>query len=213
MSELVVAVTRNGLGDFWSFECWQDAWDHALIQYGDVILQRKEDITKQYMRHELPDLIRRVVGDKTQQARIYQGFSSGDDSNSLSLLWSHVRSASSPAPTDPAFICNQVRIDRNTPTNRNPRGTTMTTTAAPKAKKESTGPRPPKYNPESKITLLKDKDGKQYDKDNNPKRPGSSSHGRFAAYVNGMTVKAANDAGITSADLDNDTKKGFISVA
>ena len=46
----------------------------------------------------------------------------------------------------------------------------------------------------------------------NPKREGSKAHGRFAAYVDGMTVGAALDAGVTTPDLVYDSKHGFISI-
>jgi hypothetical protein len=46
----------------------------------------------------------------------------------------------------------------------------------------------------------------------NPKRPSSKSYGRFALYVNGMTVKAALDAGVLTPDLAWDSKHGFITI-
>lgn len=65
----------------------------------------------------------------------------------------------------------------------------------------------------AKITFGKDKESKSYGKDNNPKRAGSASHGKFAKYVDGMTVQQAVDAGMTGADLTWDTKHGFIKIA
>lgn len=46
----------------------------------------------------------------------------------------------------------------------------------------------------------------------NPKREGSKAHGRFAAYVDGATVGATLDAGVTTPDLVYDAKHGFISI-
>jgi len=48
--------------------------------------------------------------------------------------------------------------------------------------------------------------------DYNPKRAGSSSHKRFEAYEDGMTVDEAQKAGITAGDLLWDTKHGFIEI-
>lgn len=48
--------------------------------------------------------------------------------------------------------------------------------------------------------------------DKNPKREGSAAHGRFALYVDGMTVGEALEAGVTSGDLQYDTAKGFITI-
>lgn len=210
MSDAVVAITRNGLGDLWSFETVQDVWDHALIQYGDVVLERKEDILRMYMPHEVLPFAQRICEDEEALVRVEQMLRTGLTDSALSILWAGVRRLARPAPTDPAFICNQVRIDRRTPTDRSSRGKTMdtTTTEAPKAKE----PKAPKYSPTAKITMGKDKDGKSYGADNNPKRAGSASATRFAAYKSGMTVEAALAAGITTADLDHDSKKGFISV-
>ena len=73
--------------------------------------------------------------------------------------------------------------------------------------------REPKYQPDAKITLLKDKEGATYGPDNNPKRAGTESANRFALYKNGMTVKDALDAGVRSADIDWDVKHEFIKVA
>lgn len=48
--------------------------------------------------------------------------------------------------------------------------------------------------------------------DYNPKRAGSSSHGRFEKYEDGMTVEDAQKAGISAGDLLWDTKHGFIEI-
>jgi hypothetical protein len=47
----------------------------------------------------------------------------------------------------------------------------------------------------------------------NPKRQGSASYDRFAAYKDGMTVKDAVAAGVLYADLSWDVGHGFISVS
>jgi hypothetical protein len=89
---------------------------------------------------------------------------------------------------------------------------TATSAAAAAEAPKRAIPRDPKFSETSIITLLKDKDEKQFGADHNPKKPGSASFDRFARYVDGMTVKAAKEAGIQNGDLDNDVKKGFIDI-
>ena len=88
------------------------------------------------------------------------------------------------------------------------------TESAPAAEetKKAPPPREPKFPDSKKITMLKDKEGKTFGKEYNPKKPGSASFDRFSRYVDGMTVKQALDAGILRGDLDHDSKKSFISV-
>jgi hypothetical protein len=74
--------------------------------------------------------------------------------------------------------------------------------AAPTAEKEKKF-RLRNFKPDQVIKVLAEK---------NPKRAGSATAGRFELYENGMTVEAALAAGITTADLDYDNKKGFISI-
>jgi hypothetical protein len=60
-----------------------------------------------------------------------------------------------------------------------------------------------KYPATAVITLLAEK---------NPKREGSASHARFAAYVTGQTVAEALAAGLTTGDFHHDVDHGFISI-
>ena len=62
------------------------------------------------------------------------------------------------------------------------------------------------------IRMKTDKDGKHYGPKNNPKREGSSASERFAKYREGMTVKAAKEAGITASDVRYDSDHGYIEV-
>lgn len=68
------------------------------------------------------------------------------------------------------------------------------------------------YDPTSKISFGKDKEGKLYGKDNNPKRAGSAAHGRFALYKDGQTIAEAKEAGVTAGDINWDAKQGFIKI-
>lgn len=46
----------------------------------------------------------------------------------------------------------------------------------------------------------------------NPKRPGTASHTRFAAYKVGMTIAEAIKAGVTRADVRWDMARDFITL-
>ncbi len=48
--------------------------------------------------------------------------------------------------------------------------------------------------------------------DDNPKRPGSRSHGEFALYKTGMTVSEYLAAGGSRAGINWDAERGFIAV-
>ena len=97
-----------------------------------------------------------------------------------------------------------------------PESVTETDPPAPaveKKEKAPAGPKAPKGTElNSVIHFLKDKDGKSYGPDHNPKRPGTAGHQRFALYTDGMTVSEALAAGIWGADISWDLGKGFISV-
>lgn len=71
---------------------------------------------------------------------------------------------------------------------------------APKAKREG---RSDKYPATAVIDLLAA---------TNPKREGSASHARFAAYASGQTVAEALAAGLTTGDFHHDVAHGFISI-
>jgi hypothetical protein len=56
-----------------------------------------------------------------------------------------------------------------------------------------------------------DKAGNKYGPDNNPKKVGTKTHGRFGTlYQDGMTIQQAMDAGLPTADLVYDRDHGFI---
>lgn len=70
---------------------------------------------------------------------------------------------------------------------------------APRAPSERGG----KYPATAVITLLAE---------SNPKREGSASHARFAAYATGQTVAEALAAGLTTGDFHHDVEHGFVSI-
>jgi len=72
-----------------------------------------------------------------------------------------------------------------------------------KAKDATKARRGAKFSGDAKITLLR--------KDN-PKRPGTATHGRYKFYKTGMTVSQFIAAGGKSVDLPWDQERGFISI-
>ena len=61
-----------------------------------------------------------------------------------------------------------------------------------------------KYKPDQKITLLVKE---------NPKRKGSAAYKRYEKYKSGMSVEAAQEAGMKAINLDRDVSRGFIKIA
>lgn len=236
----VVAVTRNGLGDMWLFDSWSEADQHPIVQYGDVIVTGPEGILTQYTRLEIPDLLTRL-GDAGFRSEVLMSAASPlgwaeTMARRTPRMWDMMCALAARPPEDAAEIISVVRRDRKISiTERNVRGRkTMNdqtnteekvaadTAKAKKAAKASKEPKEPKekkepttvggFNLTAKITLLCDKDGKPYGPDNNPKRPGSATHERFAKYQNGQTVKEAYLAGVAAGDFGYDVQKQFIKI-
>lgn len=99
---------------------------------------------------------------------------------------------------------------------------TPAATPAATVEKKLAGPRGPAgISLEAKITLGEQtvkEEGKPdrqvpYGKANNPKREGTKAAARFETYKNGMTVKAALEAGHKPRHIVKDKNKGYIVVA
>ena len=72
-----------------------------------------------------------------------------------------------------------------------------------------------KFDENSVIKFGKDSEGKVYGPQPdgsfyNAKRAGSGASARFAKMKDGMTVKEALESGVTRADLNWDSKQGFV---
>lgn len=187
------------------------------MQYGDALLTSPETVVSQYNRlewNELRSLAGLPAALLPTTPREWRMFA---ELQAESLLDELTKRAIRP-PTDSQQICDIVSQDRK-------KGTIM-------AKKKDTAPadatttvegstttsnlpaqaRGPKNVPaDAIITMGKDKDGKDYGPDNNPKKVGSKTHGRFAAYATGMTITEALATGLTTADLVYDAAHGFVS--
>lgn len=231
-----IAITRDGRGDLWAFGSFTEADQHPIVQYGDPIIEGHKCLTKKVPIGKIPQLMLRL-GSAELAERAANILSATRNLpydhrvirfNEVShVFWAHMVSCAKAAPQDPTTIVNLIRRDRKlsieeskmndvtteTPTTEAPVKAAKAPKAPkePKAPKAPAEPKAPKYPLDAKIKMLADKDGKPYGKDNNPKRPGSSSHDRFAHYVDGMSVEEALK-GVKTADIDWDVAKGFIQV-
>lgn len=216
------------MGDWFLFGSHAEADQHPLVQYGDVICEGADKIEKNWTHLDLPDLLR-TLGDETFRADFLREVHAIGVLNWITVLdrhrrriWAAMLAKCSPPPSDPAEICNLVRRDRilsikeKRPMAKEATTATAenTAAAAPAAERKAPTPpvREPKFKNDMTITLLADKNGNAFGKDNNPKRQGSKSAERFALYTNGMTVEQALAAGLSRADMEHDTKHNFISI-
>lgn len=232
---VVVAITRQGLGDIYAFKTFTEADEHPLVQFGDAIIKDADDIVSQYNWLEMPALGKRLglvsnVDETIARLRELDVVVRKQRMKEAAVeLWKKLQAAALPPPGDPSDICKQVTKDRRTTKSKEfimAKGkkkvenqvdeiTEGAEGAAPAEKK--TRSRQKKYSDGAVIHLLNDKEGKQYGPENNPKRAGSASAERFSHYRDGMTFRElldsfGEDAAKVSDDLAWDIKKGFISV-
>lgn len=216
-----VAITRGGYGDAWLLESFDEADNHPLVQYGDVMISEPRDVLKQYSILDLHRLIE-IIDDPDLSETVLASISRVTTGSFMSYqvavhaekIFRALVRVAVPVLTDPSDICEKVRADRIMyKEERHTMAKAKTTKKTPDAKPVKKAPRPPAFPPDATITMLKDKDGNVYGGKNNPKRDGSKSHARFAFYKNGMSVKKFIDAGGNIADLRNDVSKNYISVS
>ena len=210
-----IVVTRNGQGAVYSFPDKKAARLHPLTQAYDVSAADSSELAMQYGRGEAELLVRFAEGrDRSRLIDALEVWKSEPIRRELpfeirNLLWTtHARVAQTP-PSDPAAILRLIEEDRRavesqklrprsdsaTPGEETPSRKTRSTDMTEAAAKRT------RINENSTIKILAD---------SNPKRGKSAD--RFALYKDGMTVKAAKEAGVTAADITYDTNKGFISV-
>jgi hypothetical protein len=219
-----VAVARGGWGSVWRFASRREAFVHPLVQYGDPIMDRPEDVLANYPTIEWARLCRlaRVSAPApdpswshvrgTQHRREW-----------AQTVWEGLLRVAQDPPTDCAEVCRIVRQDRThyhtgdsdmakrqAAEKTAPASTAHEAAPPAEASVKNRGPRGVPID--AVIHLLEDKDGKKFGPHHNPKKPGSKTHERFAQYVDGMTIAQALELGITSADLVYDVGKSFISI-
>ena len=230
----VFAVTRAGQGRVFEFKTVLLADQHPLVQYGDPIISKSSELRSCLTMLECAKLADQIGnGNLAKDIRSCAKDNKFAVTRLMSDLWESFVQAKLAPPSDPEEVLRIIVADRiatrRTGVVMRPRGEfemseneineanagneTEAAAAAATEKKNRPIPKDPKYAGTSIISLNKDSEGKQYGADHNPKKPGSASHERFAKYVDGMTVAAAKEAGLLNGDLDNDVKKGFISIA
>ena len=213
-----VLVTAGGWGDLWVFQTRNDAYMSPLYQYGDSLLTRPEDVCDQYNWLEW-DRLRSKAGLGWIVATAMDPYHVRvlKETEAPKILEALTQRAH-PAPTDPAEICRRIVEDRRrlgTVAKRKENVQMPTEAVAPKAEKGSNLPVPvrgPKdVSQDATISFGVDKEGNFYGPEvNNPKKEGSKTRTRFALYREGMTIKQALEAGITTADLVYDRDHGFV---
>jgi len=214
-----IAITRDGGGELWLFDTFEEADRHPLIQVTDPVIAGSEGIVKKLPVAGLPRLMRRI-GDEEVAKKLDEALARAESyteavvfTKEYSLdMWRAMMNVARRPPDAPQEICDRVRRDRElgieearamdnaTPTNVKSEQTGKAEKKAPRSGLDKT----------KKIELQKDGEGNKFGKENNPKRAGSASAERFALYKDGMTVEEALNAGVTSTDINHDVGKGFI---
>jgi hypothetical protein len=211
-----LVVTCQGWGDVWSHNSRTEAWLHPLTQYGDAIMECEDDVIQEYNSLEWNSLANKVGVEltgyqKSSLSGAYIREARQVVTNTAGTIWNALLGVAVPILEDAEQICNQITIDRRRSTVAKKVVVKAEGAAETVEKKEKTGA--PRGRPmDATIHMLRDKSGKHYGADNNPKKAGSNGGIRFAMYVDGMTVEAAIKKGIWTQDISWDIDKGFIEV-
>lgn len=232
-----VVVTRNGNGGAWLFGSAEEARLHPVVQSWDVMAESATALLFAYGRAECRRLA--SMGPKGPVGAVIAG-AMGDWSvrdchetraeaiRAATQVWEYLVRMSKRPPRDPAEIVSVIREDRRAVEGRVivmrsgtarseeyvvSKGSKSEREKAPaksedsgeeketKAVVDKSGDRRPRISDESVITVVSEK---------NPKREGSKSFHRFAAYRDGMTVKEAKEAGVLAGDVAYDLGHGYI---
>lgn len=221
-----VAVTCWGWGDVWGFESPEDARLHPLVDTCDIIVTSAEDVARFWNHLFLPRFCLEVLGDRAASDRAKERITSAASDSVRTLvmgdlsrsIWSELLGRAGVPPSDPRAICDMITRDRRRTDEWHRRedarrsSVTQAQTQTPAAGAAAAPKTVGGFAPTAKITLGKDKEGKAYGKDNNPKRAGSASATLFEKYKDGMAVEQAAAAGVTAAALKWDSEHDFIKV-
>lgn len=212
-----VAITRWGAGDLWVFDTPGDAFLHPLIQYGDPVMSRPEDLGDHYNRLDWNTLLALAGLDLYRGPPLSLGAWRNLREAQSGRIWDALLQRAQPAPTDPAEICRRITEDRRQGrmARKNKDAPVEAIPAAhPTAERGNLPPavRGPKGIPhEAVIRFGTDKEGKPFhSQHNNPKKEGTGAHRKFSMYRDGMTVAQALDEGIPTGDLKYDSEHGYI---
>lgn len=220
-----VAVDTGGFGNVWGFRSRGDAYLNVLVQYGDALLTSAEDVLSEYNHSDWPAIYRIATG-ALPPPELLARIQSSDwrvrrnaMRDTAQTIWGGLLAKAKSPPSDFQQVCELVARARRTDhmaAKKNASGekTEAKTADATEAKKAPAEPkfRGPKGAGPNDTIHFGAKDGKSYGPDNCPKRPGSNAAKMWALYTDGMTVKSALDAGISSEDIAWNIDKGFITL-
>lgn len=213
-----IVVTGQGWGAIWKFDSLVEAQVHPQVRDGDAVMDNFSHMLRDYNSLEFPKLMRRLHVEgasavdtalrssaPTRQREIMR--------DNASRVWDALLVIADTPPHNPEkerLMTEAKKVAE--------KKTTEIKAAKPaavaKEPKAPAGPRAPKgYGLEDKIHFGKNAEGKAYGPGNNPKRPNSGSHTRFALYKDGQTIGAALDAGVETADILWDANHKFIIIA
>jgi hypothetical protein len=214
-----IVITRNGRGDAYKFPDKKAARLHPLVQMYDVVAEDAMELAAQFGKDEADALLRFAEGrDRARLIDAFEIWKSEPKSREFpfqvrELFWSLVVSRSKYPPKDPAELLSLIVEDRQAVEGGiRSRGSESNHPGevSPNKRKERTEmseaeakTRKARVSDDAVISILVDK---------NPKREGSKAAERFAYYKDGMTVKVAKEAGVTSSDIRYDTEHNYISV-
>lgn len=214
-----VVVTRNGDGDAWRLDSQLAVRLHPLVQLDDVCACSASELLGQYGRSYAPSLARHLPeGRRRDNAlsaleawRARAGVREEREAQQVAEeVFAHLSRNAPKPPTDPGELIRIITEDRRAregttlrslPTSTADKERHMSETAATETEKK---PRAARFADDATITVKAAE---------NPKRAGSKSFDVFAKYKDGMTVKEAKEAGISTADLRYDSEHDFISIA
>lgn len=225
-----VVVSRNGEGDVYTFKDKKSARLHPVVQLYDVVAEDASELANQYGRDEIDSLLRFAEGrDKSRLIDAMERWKSDPGVRRLppdesEILWRLCIRAAKPLPLNPVDLINIIEEDRRfleqKPIRSRPESTVTGDFSPIRSLKgnamndavETKKPRAERIKDDYIITMLKDDKGVEYGVENNPKRAGTATHGRFQNYKTGITVGEAKKAGLTAGDVSYDVAHGFISV-
>lgn len=222
-----ILVDAGGTGRVWRMPSERDAYWHALYTPGDVVCSSEEHVLSRWGQHDLPmvaeltqsEAVVGFVREREAQLRVTtpsDRAAAEARAETARRIWPALLAiAQEPPSEDEKLAAELLRARRmatkeRVMTDKNATTTAAAGKAADKTPKEKTVAG---YPATSKLKFGADKEGKPYGKDNNPKRPGTATHTRFAGYRDGMTIAQALETGLTEADVAHDLKKGFVKVA
>ena len=206
-----LAVTRLGWGDVLSFEDYEDAFFHPVVQFGDVVVADVEDLWVSYTRYEWRKLMK-FAGVRDDQASEALDFLNDYDANKLRRdmaprIWEALLQKSRPAPRDLAGILAMVAEDRQVE-----RRDYMARKSKEEKEVAKQAAEREMLMDNDRIVFGTNRKGEALSSKNSPHREGTASFERWKLYRNNMTVKQALAAGLTRPNIRGSRIAGHIQI-